>query len=72
MIIDATRSQYIDFDVLELIREFHEQKAPQKNIHCVLTGFKEKYRIANTKNVQLEKAERAFVGTNNVKELQTI
>jgi len=55
VIIDATKSHYIDFDVLELIREFKDIKAPQKGINCVLTGFKEKYGITNTENVQSEK-----------------
>jgi carbonic anhydrase len=57
VIIDANKSNYIDFDVLELIREFKDIKAPQKGINCVLTGFKEKYGITNTENVQSEKMQ---------------
>jgi carbonic anhydrase len=57
VIIDANKSHYIDFDVLELIREFKDIKAPQKGINCVLTGFKEKYGITNTENVQSEKMQ---------------
>jgi carbonic anhydrase len=57
VIIDANKSNYIDFDVLELIREFKDIKAPQKGINCVLTGFKEKYGITNTENVQSEKTQ---------------
>jgi MFS superfamily sulfate permease-like transporter len=49
--IDATNSQYIDFDVLELIKEFKEIKAPLKNINLELMGFKEKYKISNDINV---------------------
>jgi carbonic anhydrase len=52
VIIDAHDSQYIDFDVLELIRDFKEVQAPQKNIDCKTVGFKDKYKIANTDNVQ--------------------
>ena len=50
--IDATASRYIDFDVLELIKEFRDIKAPLKNIKCALNGFKEYYKIENQSNVQ--------------------
>ena len=52
VIIDASHSDYIDFDVLELIREFRDIKAPLKNITCTLEGFREKYNIENQQNVQ--------------------
>lgn len=52
VIIDATDSQYIDYDVLEIIRDFKEIQAPLKNIQCKTVGFKEVYKIANTDNVQ--------------------
>jgi MFS superfamily sulfate permease-like transporter len=54
VIIDAGKTHFIDFDVLELIREFKKIKAPEKNINCILTGFKEKYQIDNTHNVLCE------------------
>ncbi|HEY1022920.1 MAG TPA: hypothetical protein VGE06_11440, partial [Flavisolibacter sp.] len=54
VLIDATATHYIDFDVLELIKEFKEVKAPLKNITCMLDGFKEAYNISNTHNVQSE------------------
>lgn len=54
VVIDATETQYIDFDVLELLRDFEAQKAKQKNITCILWGFKEKYGITNTHNVHSE------------------
>ncbi|MGG9964047.1 SulP family inorganic anion transporter [Ferruginibacter sp. SUN106] len=50
--IDASATDYIDFDVLELIKEFRDIKAPLKNINCKLEGFKEQYRIENELNVQ--------------------
>jgi MFS superfamily sulfate permease-like transporter len=56
VVIDATDTQYIDFDVLELIKEFKNIKAPEKHIQCVLTGFREKYKIDNTHNVVSEQA----------------
>ncbi|MDQ3276917.1 MAG: SulP family inorganic anion transporter [Bacteroidota bacterium] len=54
VLIDATATHYIDFDVLELLKEFNEVKAPLKNITCVLAGFKEAYNVTNTHNVQSE------------------
>ena len=50
--IDASNTSYIDFDVLELIKEFRDIKAPVKNISSKLVGFKEKYQIENELNVQ--------------------
>jgi MFS superfamily sulfate permease-like transporter len=45
VVIDATNTTYIDFDVIELIKEFKEIKAPLKNIECELLNFKEIYQI---------------------------
>ncbi|HEX6914742.1 MAG TPA: SulP family inorganic anion transporter [Chitinophagaceae bacterium] len=64
VVIDATETQYIDFDVLELIREFQAVKAPQKGIQCLLVGFREKYGITNNHNVHSEKL--AELPGNNV------
>ncbi len=52
VIIDASHTDYIDFDVLELIKEFRDIKAPLKNISCTLVGFQENYKIENQLNVQ--------------------
>ena len=52
VVIDASLTDYIDFDVLELIKEFRDIKAPLKNITCKLEGFQEKYQIENQLNVQ--------------------
>lgn len=52
VVIDATNTDYIDFDVLELIKEFRFIKAPLKNITCVIHGFQEKYQVDNHINVQ--------------------
>jgi MFS superfamily sulfate permease-like transporter len=48
VIIDASENVYIDHDVRELIKEFSEVKAPERNIRFELVGFREKYKIANT------------------------
>jgi MFS superfamily sulfate permease-like transporter len=52
VIIDASNSNYIDFDVLEIIKEFKSIRAPLKNISCSLKGFHEKYQIENQLHVQ--------------------
>jgi MFS superfamily sulfate permease-like transporter len=52
VVIDAAHTDYIDFDVLELIKEFRDIKAPLKKITCRLEGFKEIYKIENQLYVQ--------------------
>ena len=52
VLIDASKTSYIDFDVLELIKEFRDIKAPVKNIKAKLEGFHEKYEIENQLHVQ--------------------
>lgn len=52
VVIDAQDSQYIDEDVLELIRDFRDVQAPRRGITCKTVGFKDHYGIANTDNVQ--------------------
>ncbi|HTN37263.1 MAG TPA: SulP family inorganic anion transporter [Arachidicoccus sp.] len=51
IILDATDAEYIDYDVLEVIREFHDVKAPEKNITVSLVGFKNNYRVPQGANV---------------------
>jgi len=45
VVIDATDTAYIDFDVLESIREFDKEKAPKKGIQVKLSGFHERYNF---------------------------
>lgn len=52
VVIDASHTDYIDFDVLELIKEFRDIKAPLKHISCRLEGFQDKYQIENKLHVQ--------------------
>ena len=52
VVIDAQDAHYIDHDVLELIRDFTSIQAKQKNIDCKTVGFKNRYGITNTDNVQ--------------------
>lgn len=49
VLINAEKTFYIDFDVLELIKEFRDIKAPIKNIKLHLLNFKNEYEIENTK-----------------------
>jgi MFS superfamily sulfate permease-like transporter len=51
VVINASKSQYIDFDVLETIKEFRDIKAPLRNINLELKGFKDAYKIENDTNV---------------------
>lgn len=50
VILDATNTEYIDYDVLELIKEFHLTKAPDKNIKMSLVGFKNAYHLPEELN----------------------
>ncbi len=52
VIIDASNTDYIDYDVLELIKEFRDIKAPLKKIRLRLAGFREVYKVENLINVQ--------------------
>jgi MFS superfamily sulfate permease-like transporter len=52
VVIDASGTKYIDYDVLELIKEFRDIKAPLKKIKLELRGFKDAYKIENNSLVQ--------------------
>lgn len=45
LILDATKTAYIDYDVLEVIKEFKVTKAPEKGIRMSLIGFKSTYKL---------------------------
>jgi len=47
LIIDARYSDYIDKEIIELIQEFKEDLAPNKDISLNLIGFKDNYKIHN-------------------------
>jgi MFS superfamily sulfate permease-like transporter len=60
VIIDASETVYIDHDVLELVREFKEVKAPERGIRLELVGFRERYNVENTldsRHIQIEHTE---------------
>ena len=64
VIIDASHTEYIDYDVLEIIKEFQKINAPERNIKLILTGFKETYKINNSDNVHSEMLEDIFTTTD--------
>lgn len=45
VLLDASSTNYIDPDVLNLISEFRERIAPSRQIQVSLSGFRQKYRI---------------------------
>jgi len=45
VLIDATYSDYIDNDVLEIIDDYKNIVAPEKNIQLNILGLKEKYQL---------------------------
>lgn len=65
VIIDATETEYIDFDVLELINEFHDSRAPDNDIEMSLVGFKESYKVPITSSA---KNMISSLGTKHEKE----
>lgn len=52
IVLDATHTSYIDFDVLEMINEFHKSKAPDRGIKMSLIGFKNAYNIPEGSEVK--------------------
>lgn len=48
LVIDASHSIYIDYDVLQMINNFVKLAAPERNIEVKLTGFRKEYKIENT------------------------
>lgn len=47
LIIDASYAQYIDKEILELLKEFKQEQAPTKHISLNLMGFKDHYKVHN-------------------------
>jgi MFS superfamily sulfate permease-like transporter len=47
VVLDAKHTEYIDPDVLALIREFRDVRAPARRIELVLTGFHDEYETVD-------------------------
>ena len=45
VLIDASASDYIDPDVLDLIRDFEEKTGPARGVQVSLVGFQERYEL---------------------------
>lgn len=45
VLLDAQNTDYIDPDVLDLIRDFREQTAPARGVTVSLLGFRKKYQL---------------------------
>ncbi|MBJ2174529.1 SulP family inorganic anion transporter [Aureibaculum sp. A20] len=48
VVIDASNTIYIDYDVLQLIKEFANEGSRDKNISIQLVGFRKEYKIDNS------------------------
>ncbi len=48
VLLDASSTDYIDPDVLDLIRDFTEQIAPAHGVQVSLRGFRRKYQLQDT------------------------
>jgi MFS superfamily sulfate permease-like transporter len=59
VIIDAANTVYIDYDVLELIRDFLNFGSKDKNITVSLQNFKPAYRMEDAVHVHSEKEQVA-------------
>jgi MFS superfamily sulfate permease-like transporter len=59
LIIDATNTKYIDFDVVEMLKDFRAVTAIDKEINLTLKGFKEHYNLDNTefKHVKIKESK---------------
>lgn len=65
VILDAQKSQYIDFDVLDMIKEFARLSAPEKNINIKLEGFKDEYKTHNNPaNTPTDDKKQVAAGTH--------
>ncbi|MEN9339330.1 MAG: hypothetical protein RIQ62_642, partial [Bacteroidota bacterium] len=51
VIINASQTVYIDFDVIEMIRDFLQFGSRDKEIKVELIGFKDKYSIDSYSHV---------------------
>src|SRR5262249_18395060 len=45
VLLDAEGTDYIDPDVLDLIRDFQEQAGPARGVEVSLKGFRERYQL---------------------------
>jgi MFS superfamily sulfate permease-like transporter len=64
VIIDASHTEYIDFDVLDVIRDFARTRAEEMNINLSLVGFQDVYKVP--KSLEVDELVQPFVGRSEV------
>jgi len=47
VLIDASGADYIDPDILSLLREFKDQRGPARNVTVSFRGFRDRYELQN-------------------------
>ena len=70
VVIDAANTVYIDYDVLEMIREFVNIGSKDKNISVRLKNFKKAYKMEDAVHVHSEQDEEESMQKNQVLETQ--
>jgi len=60
VVIDAANTVYIDYDVLEMIREFVNVGSKDKNISVQLKNFKKAYKMEDAVHVHSEKEVESY------------
>ena len=58
VVINANNTLYIDYDVLELIKDFVSHGSKEKGITVSLVGFREAYKIENTGHVSSQQTQK--------------
>lgn len=66
VVIDASQTEYIDFDVVEIIREFHDVQAPLRRITVSLVGFKNIYKIPEA-SAEAERLAETLISADDSK-----
>ena len=67
VIIDAAHTVYIDYDVLQLIRDFVNTGSKDKNITVRLKNFKKAYRMEDAIHVHSENEQLVVSDTQSNK-----
>lgn len=69
VVIDAANTVYIDYDVLELIRDFLNFGSKDKGIQVTLRNFKKAYKMEDSSYVHSEKDPNTYVYAEPVEEV---
>jgi carbonic anhydrase/SulP family sulfate permease len=58
VLLDATQTDYIDPDILDLIHEYHNVTAPARGVQVSLKGFQEKYTQLHDRTLFVDYSSR--------------